>query len=119
MVSDLASRIPMRISDPKFLYKYKRLNDSSLAILSEKKIWYPKPSSFNDPYDCRIRLSSNGFHKTWLKMMVAKARYEGDNPTSKKVKRALKTPYSKDMRKRSAETYVSSRVSSLRYSFHG
>lgn len=36
------------------LYKYSSFNDRSIYSLMTGKIWFPKPDSLNDPYDCAI-----------------------------------------------------------------
>ena len=34
------------------LYKYHAVNKDSLSALVRKKVWVPKPRTFNDPFDC-------------------------------------------------------------------
>src|SRR4029450_233338 len=36
------------------LYKYFPYNEYLLETLSTKKIWYSKPDTFNDPFDCHL-----------------------------------------------------------------
>jgi hypothetical protein len=36
------------------LYKYRAYNIHSLSILINRKVWFAKPDSFNDPFDCKI-----------------------------------------------------------------
>jgi hypothetical protein len=36
------------------LYKYRAYNTHSLCILINRKVWFAKPGSFNDPFDCKI-----------------------------------------------------------------
>jgi hypothetical protein len=38
------------------LYKYRAYNTYSLSILINRKAWFAKPDSFNDPFDCKIPL---------------------------------------------------------------
>ena len=40
------------------LYKYRRFdsNGHSLEILKNQELYCAEPSSFNDPFDCRLRL---------------------------------------------------------------
>jgi len=39
---------------PKFLYKYQPANEKTIANLEHQILWFSKPSTFNDPYDCAI-----------------------------------------------------------------
>jgi hypothetical protein len=41
------------------LYKYRPFNEFTLDIIASNKIYFPKPSTFNDPYDCRIEIDKN------------------------------------------------------------
>ena len=34
------------------LYKYHAVNKNSLSSLARRRVWVPKPGTFNDPYDC-------------------------------------------------------------------
>lgn len=36
------------------LYKYYAYNENSPAALINRRVWFPKPESFNDPFDCDI-----------------------------------------------------------------
>ena len=36
------------------LYKYCAYSTNSLSILINKQIWFAKPESLNDPFDCKI-----------------------------------------------------------------
>jgi hypothetical protein len=36
------------------LYKYYVYNVNSLSVLINRRVWFPKPDSFNDPFDCNI-----------------------------------------------------------------
>jgi len=40
------------------LYKYKRFDEYSLRMLLNNEIWFSKPSSFNDPFDCALNPAS-------------------------------------------------------------
>lgn len=42
----------MEHPEVKHLYKYYAYNENSLSVLINKKVWVPKPESFNDPFDC-------------------------------------------------------------------
>lgn len=39
----------------KVFYKYRDISDRTENILRNKKIWLAKPSTLNDPYECKIR----------------------------------------------------------------
>lgn len=36
------------------LFKFYAYNENSLSVLINKKIWFAKPGSLNDPFDCKI-----------------------------------------------------------------
>ncbi|MGB1799466.1 MAG: DUF2971 domain-containing protein [Gammaproteobacteria bacterium] len=36
------------------LYKYRAFNEFSLRMLVNREIWFAKPESFNDPFDCAL-----------------------------------------------------------------
>ncbi len=40
---------------PKFLYKYRSVDEYSLKNLEEDSIWLSDPRNFNDPYDCSFK----------------------------------------------------------------
>jgi hypothetical protein len=44
------------MSSPKHLYKYQPVTIQTLSNLKNRQIWFSKPSRFNDPYDCAIRI---------------------------------------------------------------
>ena len=46
-----------KIKKPKKLFKYQPFSNWSLVNLKNRCLWFSKPKRFNDPYDCRIRLS--------------------------------------------------------------
>lgn len=44
--------------EAKSYFKYRPVHDSSTAkIFTNKTLWYAKPSTFNDPFDCAFRLN--------------------------------------------------------------
>lgn len=52
---------------PKKLYKYQPFNNWSQINLKNRCIWFSKPTRFNDPFDCSIRLSfENVPEEEWL-----------------------------------------------------
>ncbi|HBM16794.1 MAG TPA: hypothetical protein DD381_10690 [Lentisphaeria bacterium] len=69
------------------LYKYRPINKFSIQILINKKIWYAKPTSFNDPFDCGIDLDSNLSLEEKVEVLKFKMFQEGWSP--QKVKQQL------------------------------
>jgi Protein of unknown function (DUF2971) len=60
--ADRAESEPSRSAPPPRLYKYQSLRDEhTISNLSDCKIWLSKPQSFNDPYDCDIRIERERF----------------------------------------------------------
>ena len=41
---------------PQTLYKYYRLNDYSERLFTHSEVYFPSPTAFNDPFDCRVRI---------------------------------------------------------------
>lgn len=41
----------------KKLYKYARINSNTINALFERYVWYPKPTTLNDPFDCALSQS--------------------------------------------------------------
>lgn len=39
------------------LFKYYTFNTRNLSAIKQNAIWFAEPSSFNDPFDCQLRLS--------------------------------------------------------------
>jgi hypothetical protein len=39
---------------PRFLYKYRPLNDFTNSIISNSSFWFARADSFNDPFDCNL-----------------------------------------------------------------
>jgi len=50
-------------SIPKYLYKYRTLNDFTDKIFTDGTMWFSQSDSFNDPFDCRFVLD-NEFTQT-------------------------------------------------------
>ena len=55
---------------PRRVYKYRDLGDYEVApglsnrevlrgIFVENKVWFASPATYNDPFDCRVQLSSS------------------------------------------------------------
>lgn len=45
---------------PKTLYKYRNWSDSNhKKLISRGELYYPSPSTFNDPFDCNLEISYN------------------------------------------------------------
>ena len=44
---------------PKYVYKYRAININTEKIFSDSKLWFSKPSDFNDPFDCQVIVDTN------------------------------------------------------------
>jgi hypothetical protein len=51
---------------PKSIFKYRSVNDLSLASLRNGTVWLADPESFNDPYDCGQGLDLNEVYRGQL-----------------------------------------------------
>lgn len=54
---------------PEHLYKYRALTAHSLGALINNTLWFAKPSSFNDPYDCAISVDESRRAESILAVM--------------------------------------------------
>lgn len=59
------------------LYKYKPFNEFTLDIIANSKVYFPKPDTFNDPYDCDIKIDDNLSHEDYLKMIEIEGKNKG------------------------------------------
>ena len=85
---------------PKHLYKYRDCSERSLDIIGHEKIWFPKPTSFNDPYDCQLNLSDESFSDDYVKYLLDTA-----NPSQKVAIQALMNKQPHLLERRSKDTY--------------
>jgi hypothetical protein len=42
---------------PRYLYKYRVINDNFFDSLSNSRLWFSNPADFNDPFDCSLQIS--------------------------------------------------------------
>ena len=42
---------------PRYLYKYRPLNENTKKIITNNELYFSNPSDFNDPYDCNIPMN--------------------------------------------------------------
>lgn len=56
------------IHTPSSLYKYKSFDDKghSIELLQKDKMWLSRPTSFNDPFDCALKLSVKDLTKEYI-----------------------------------------------------
>ena len=54
----------MKYSDVTSLYKYRAFNKNSIQLLINEAVWFSKPSSFNDPFDCGINIDLQKLDKS-------------------------------------------------------
>jgi hypothetical protein len=53
------------------LYKYRAYNENSLSMMIKKKIWVPKPTAFNDPFDCMFAIDENFSQKDYNRFILS------------------------------------------------
>jgi hypothetical protein len=44
---------------PRYLYKYRVIDDNLFKIIENNELWFSSPESFNDPFDCQIFIDAN------------------------------------------------------------
>lgn len=62
------------------LYKYTPVSTRSLSIISTGKVWYAKPSSFNDPFDCGLDLCEDMSIDEKVQVLRVEMEREGWSP---------------------------------------
>jgi len=70
------------------LYKYREFNEFTLDIIANNRIFFPKPSVFNDPFDCSIQVNHNLSFEEYLDLI----KKEGirNNKTPSQIESRLK-----------------------------
>lgn len=69
------------------LYKYTPISTRSLSIISSRKVWYAKPRTFNDPFDCGLDLC--GDITIEEKIQVLRAEMEREDWSAEKITQQL------------------------------
>ncbi len=59
------------------LYNYLPISSRSLGIIATGKIWYAKPKSFNDPFDCGMDLCDNLTIEEKIQVLHVKMKRQG------------------------------------------
>ena len=54
---------------PDHLYKYQSFSTQSLSNLKSRQIWFARPASFNDPFDCAINVFDMQFSESDLEQL--------------------------------------------------
>lgn len=65
------------------LYKYRSINEHTKDIFKKRKIYFAKPTEFNDPFDCQINFTDNitaEVYKKYLELHI----YPQMSPEQKK-----------------------------------
>lgn len=55
---------------PKYLYRFRQLDDNFNGILENSAMWFSKPDFFNDPFDCKANLEHDYPQDTVIKWFV-------------------------------------------------
>lgn len=55
---------------PRILYKYQAVSTHSVGNLASREVWFSRPASFNDPFDCAVQVVrapiSDGEFEEWF-----------------------------------------------------
>lgn len=54
---------------PKKLYKYRPVNANTAPIVTDGEVFFPGPSKFNDPFDCRVTYSIDCTHAQFRRLV--------------------------------------------------
>jgi hypothetical protein len=72
--------IPLKERSMKFLYRYFGPTEYALDTIAHRKLYFSRPSSFNDPYDCRPKFSlfscKNDPEEVWYRYFFLLAKYQ-------------------------------------------
>ncbi|HEU0079373.1 MAG TPA: DUF2971 domain-containing protein [Longimicrobiaceae bacterium] len=67
---------------PKRLYKFQPFTTQSIANLKNRQLWFSKPSRFNDPFDCRLRMDDHELSEADLRQLFAHYRARVPDPSA-------------------------------------
>lgn len=51
---------------PRYLYRYRELDDNFNGIIEQNSMWFSSPVNFNDPFDCKVNLE-NDYNENQIK----------------------------------------------------
>ncbi len=62
---------PVSARSPRFLFRYRRVDDFLIRELRESYLWFSKPDCFNDPFDCAAILDPSCSEEEAIEYMKA------------------------------------------------
>jgi len=62
---------------PRVLYKYRACDKYNSDIIIGHGMFFPRPTVFNDPFDCRIPLVFQGGAEDWVEYLMPRLRTQG------------------------------------------
>lgn len=71
----------MNIPEIKSLFKYKPFNHFTLDIIANDRIYYPKPDSFNDPFDTKCSFKNTSAIVQSQDLVKIKRAFSNENPS--------------------------------------
>lgn len=89
---------------PKYVYQYQPCEKDRLISLENRQIWFSKPSHFNDPYDCTIRIDKKEWSGDELRKIYECFRSESGNPTASDKKCLQKGQLTEEFKEKVRET---------------
>ncbi|MEZ9653099.1 DUF2971 domain-containing protein [Vibrio splendidus] len=73
------------MSIPEVLYKYRAFNQFTVMSLINRSVWFSKPTTFNDPFDCQIKFCEAKPSKDAYLKMIEQARLKLENKIGRNV----------------------------------
>jgi hypothetical protein len=67
------------------LFKFRKFDKKSKAILLNKELWFPEPKTLNDPFDCQVE------HERMLESFLEKNNLTNRNKIKDEINRKLNT----------------------------
>lgn len=52
------------------LYKYRRWDTNAMKIIVLRELYYGRPSEFNDPFDFRVTMRTDGTRDQWFRLLA-------------------------------------------------
>jgi hypothetical protein len=59
---------------PESLYKYRKIDEKTVSLIVNSRIYFSKADQFNDPFDCRLKHSFEGTDDEWRAALTRSLR---------------------------------------------
>jgi hypothetical protein len=94
---------------PPVLYKYQPYSTYALTNLGNRQIWFARPASLNDPFDCAIRADGDLSDEDYEKL------YQGDKRYAETFKDGSKNIHFRKAMRIGINKAVENQIRAMRY----